>query len=263
MSDHERAVAGRQRLILRNVGSPDNYPGCMAIEVIPTLEVMAGVYRKPTAGGSASDRFRAYVAAGRAGLPVSGYNPMTAQPVLDTIDALMGVGAEDCLEEVANRTAEALGYEQDDVMYVTVAAPGMWTDRLATEVEHRFVAKQPEGVLLWVDAQIEASVLSAEFVAQTLRLIHHRRYGPPSTLADAFRQEGLAGALGGAVGRAHPEAAEVLRVLADNSTLAIQVAFFYGDEAASTMGFTPLGLTGRIGYEHAVSQCASVDPLIG
>lgn len=225
----------------------------MTIEVILTLEVIAEVYRKSTAGGSASDRFNAYVAAGRSGLPVSGYNPMTSQPMLDTVEALIDVGAEDRLHDVANRTAESLGYERDDVMYVTVAAPGMWTDRLATEVEHRFVAKQPEGVLLWVGEQIEASVLDAEFVAQTVRLIHRRWHGPPATLSDAFRQEGLAGAQGGAVGRAHPEAAEVLGILADDSTLATQVAYFYGDEAASTMGFTPLGLIGRLGYEHAVA----------
>ena len=214
---------------------------------------MAEVYRKSTSGGSASDRFNAYVAAGRAGLPVSGYNPMTSQPVLATIEALIDLGAEDRLEKVANRTAESLGYERDDVMYVTVAAPGMWTDRLATEVEHRFVAKQPEGVLLWVGEPIEANVLDTEFVAQTVRLTHCRWHGPPAALADAFRQEGLAGALGGAVGRAHPQAAEVFGVLADDSGLATQVAYFYGDEAASTMGFTPLGLTGPIGYEHAVA----------
>jgi hypothetical protein len=69
--------------------------------------------------------------------PVHGYNPMTSKPVIDTIEALIDMRAEDRLETVANQTA-----------HITVATPGMWTDRLATEVEHRLLAKDPGG-LLW------------------------------------------------------------------------------------------------------------------
>ncbi len=217
---------------------------------------MAEVYSKSTRGGVTSDRFRAYVEAGRCGLPVHGYNPMTSEPVLETIEALIGVDAEARLHEVANRAAGSLGHDQHSVMYLTVATPGMWTDRLATEVEHRLLAKQPGSAVLWVGEPIEPAALDAEFAAQTVRRVHHCWFGAPRTLASAVRQEGLAGAYAGVVGQAHPGAAEVLEVLADDSTFATQVAFMYGDDAASVMGFSALGVSGRTGFEHAVAMHA-------
>jgi hypothetical protein len=60
--------------------------------------------------------------------------------------------AETRLEDAAKRTAQRLGYTRDDSMHITVGTLGMWTDRLATEVEHRLLAKDPGGVLWWFDA---------------------------------------------------------------------------------------------------------------
>jgi AcrR family transcriptional regulator len=42
--------------------------------------------------------------------------------------------------------------------------------------------------------------------------------------------------------------------LGNDSSLATMVAFLYGDTAATEMGFTPLGIEGRVGYEHAVAM---------
>lgn len=130
----------------------------MSITVAPTLAFMADVYRRPTTGGRESDRFTFYVRAAAESLPVHGYNPMTTKPVLETVEALIDIEAEDRLVTVANDTANRLGYAIDAEMHITVATPGMWTDRLATEVDHRLRAPDPGGVLLWCGDVVDGGV---------------------------------------------------------------------------------------------------------
>jgi hypothetical protein len=151
----------------------------VAIAVERTLEAMALVYRESVSGGSKSARFRGYVDAAAAGASIQGYNPMTSKPVIETIEALINAQAEDQLEAVANRIAFLLGYDQDDAMHFTVATPGMWTDRLATEIEHRLLAKDPGGLLWWWDQPLYSKTLESEIVAQTVRLILQRGGGTP------------------------------------------------------------------------------------
>ena len=175
----------------------------MAITVVPTLAFMADVYRRPAAGGPTSGRFTRYVAAAAERLPVHGYNPMTSKPVLPTVEALLAVDAESVLAAAAGRTAARLGHEGDLAMHVTVATPGMWTDRTGTEVEHRLLGADAGALLWWFDQPVTPAAVEAEAVAQTARLVAGlRRGGPPATLADAVEQEGRALALAAAL--AHP-----------------------------------------------------------
>jgi hypothetical protein len=51
----------------------------MPVRVVPTLAAMADIHRLPR-----EERFDAYAALGRLGLPVAGYNPMTSKDVLGT-----------------------------------------------------------------------------------------------------------------------------------------------------------------------------------
>jgi hypothetical protein len=225
----------------------------VAITVEPTLELMADVYRRSTSGGSRSGRFRGYVDAAAVS-PIHGYNPMTSQPVLVTIEALLDAQAEARLEKTANQTALRLDYARDDAMHINVATPGMWTDRLATEVEHRLLAMDPGGLLWWFDQTVHDAALDFEIVAQTVRLIFQRRAGAPATLAAAVRQEGSAGAFAGATGAFHPGAADVLEVLGEDTSLSTMVAFLYGDGAAAEMGFKAIGIDGDTGSDHAVAM---------
>lgn len=225
------------------------------IAVAPTLEVMAGVYREPTTGGPTSARFQAYVAAAQSGEPIHGYNPMTSEPVLSTVEELLAHDAEGRLAMVANTTAAAIGATAELRMHFTVATPGMWTDRLATEVEHRLLGHDPGAVLWWSGDEVTAAALDAEIIAQTVRLVRAARSGAPATLGAAVEQEGSALAAAGWPGRLTERAAEALAVLRADTSLSSMVAFLYGDRSARAMGFTPLGMAEREGYAHAVALC--------
>lgn len=214
--------------------------------VVPTLAFMADVYRRSTDGGPRSERFAAYVAAAGEGLPVAGYNPMTSKPVLATIEALLAVDAEGRLERAATGP--------EGVLHLTVAAPGMWTDRLATDVEHRLLLHDPGGVLWWFDEPVTAAGVDAAIAAQ---LVRFARPGPPATLAEAVEQEGRALVAAGERGRLDDVAADALAVLAGDTTLSTMVAFLWGDPAAEAMGFTPLGLPAGAGLAHATALAGS------
>lgn len=217
---------------------------------------MAGVYRCSARGGPNSARFDAYVAAGRRREPIHWYNPMTSAPVLETVEALLALDAEDEVASVATSTAHRMEFFEDRVMHVTVAAPGMWTDRLATEIEHRLLAADVGGVLWWFEDPVEVEALRGVIAAETVRLVTADRQGPPSTLSGAVAQEGMARSVGGDVGRFDSDAAAALDVLGGDPSLSIMVAFLYGDEAALAMGFTPLGLAAGVGGVHAAALAA-------
>lgn len=224
----------------------------MAVRVIPTLAAMAEVYRLPADGGAESPRFGAYVELGRARVPVSGYNPMTSKAVLPTIERLLAIDAEGVAAKAATGAAEQLG--ADDIeLVLTVATPGMWSDRLATEVEHRLVGKGAREILLWTGEDTGEAAVASAAVSQLVREVWRQRNGLPGTVVAAAAQEGLALSMAGMRGARSIEATAVLEVLGDDTTLSSMVAFLYGDDAAEAMGFTPVGLGDRVGESHAVA----------
>lgn len=236
----------------------------MPVRVIPTLAAMAEVYRQSSAGGPDSPRFHAYVDLGARRVPVSGYNPMTSKPVLPTVEALLDLAAEDEVERAMAECLSALLVDDHFEVHLTVATPGMWTDRLATEVEHRHLGRTTEQVLWWFDEPPTLDALRTEATAQAVRLAWQVRHGSPSedggvgTLADAAGREGLALAMAssatGTASDARSEAAaEALDALAEDESLATIVSVLHGDDAATAMGWTPLGLGDREGLVHAAS----------
>jgi hypothetical protein len=225
----------------------------MAVRVVPTLAAMAEVYRRSPVGGQESPRFQTYADLGRDGLPVAGWNPMTSKDVLGTIERLQAIDAEVVVAEVADEVSKVLGAEEDVTVAIVVAAPGMWTDRLGTEVEHRLAGRGRNEVLFWQGEDVGADAVRAVATADVVRALWAARYGIPATVKDAVAQEGLALSLAGRGGRFDDGAAKVFDVLADDTTLSSMVAFLYGDEAAAGMGFTPVGLGSRVGERHAVA----------
>lgn len=236
----------------------------MPVRVIPTLAAMAEVYRQSSAGGPDSPRFHAYVELGARRVPVSGYNPMTSKPVLSTVESLVDLGAEDAAERAMAECLSALQVDDPFEVHLTVATPGMWTDRLATEVEHRYLGRTIAQVLWWFDEPPTVEALRAEATAQAVRLAWQARHGSPSedggvgTLADAAGREGLALAMApsaeGTASHATSDAvAEALDACGEDESLSTIVSVLHGDDAATAMGWTPLGLGDRQGLAHAAS----------
>lgn len=231
----------------------------MAIEISPTLELMSRIYGLSSAGGAASERFRAYREAAEARTPIYGYNPMTREPVQQTIAGLLSFDAEAVAKESANKVANRIGFDENAAMHLTVATPGMWTDRFGTEIEHRLKANDPGGILLWQGDVLSRLQVDQEAIAQTVRLALHRERGgqAPGTLREAVEQEGAALAQAGADGSYSETAERILLEHLQEPDIGTMVAFLYGDKEAAKLGYSPIGIDDRSGYLHAIARDSS------
>ncbi len=201
---------------------------------------MADVYRLPTTGGPNSERFKAYVALAGSGLPVALYNPMTSKPVLETIEALLAIDAEAIAERFCG----------DHDLSITVATPGLWTDRIATEIEYR-LEKTVNTVFLWTGEEVSPDVVRRETIAQVVRIEH-----PARTARELAIREGLAYASGGEAGEPDEAVAQALEIVGDEASVPTAAALLYGDDAAKLLGFLPLGLADHAGYRHCIAVAA-------
>ncbi|HEY8546663.1 MAG TPA: hypothetical protein VIL36_16500 [Acidimicrobiales bacterium] len=237
----------------------------MTVRIVPTLAAMAEIYRLPTDGGPESPRFKRYVELAKDGTPVSGYNPMTSKDALGTVEALLAIDAEEQAEDTANQYAEELGIEDDVDLSITVATPGAWTDRLATEIEHRLGGRRWKEIVLWTGEDVGEDSLRAVTTAQTVRVGWALLHRPPRSVAHAAGQEGLAAAVAegdaGADAGASPvddpadrSVAAALDVFGEETDLSSRAALLYGDEVARQFGWMPLGVQPSAGYGYAKAR---------
>lgn len=206
---------------------------------------MAEVYRLSTSGSAGSQRFKHYVGLIGDGLPLTGYNPMTSKPVLETIETLLAIDAEKLADEHAD----------GNTLHITVATPGMWTDRISTEIDHRLAEVASDSILLWTGEEVSVDVVRRETIAQVVRLRSSAR-----TTEEVAMREGLAYASSGAEGEWDDAVAEALKVVGADEALATKAALLYGDDVAKTMGFVPLGLRDHAGYRHCIAMASARNP---
>src|SRR5215468_8484135 len=98
---------------------------------------MAEIYRLPREGGAASPRFKRYLELVPRSYGLVAFNPMAGPHALETTDRLLAVNAEAVALEAASEAASLCRYPDPITLAVVLCAPGGWTDRLTTEIEHR------------------------------------------------------------------------------------------------------------------------------
>lgn len=200
--------------------------------VVPTLELMADMYRLDTKGGADSVRFRRYTSL-CASHPIHMYNPMTSKPEAPaTVDALIEIGAEEMVGQLAG----------DRVLSIAVLTPGAWTDRFFTDIERRIKALPFVG--FWAGEPVDEVVVTAAAIHQLARLDWQDRHGPADTVARLSAQEGLALKRSEVrpVGDAE-RAAAAFDVVASEADMGTLISWIHGDAAGAELGYLGLGLS--------------------
>lgn len=190
---------------------------------------------------------------------------MAGPHALDAVHQLMALNAEARARASALEVVERCKFPGDVTLAIVVASPGMWTDRVATEVRHRTSAKRRAGhgeILLWTGDVLDAGLVLREAAAETVRVMWTTLHGAADTLGALLAREGLAYALASnPYGPSSPlddaTVAEGITVLGDTSTLGDIVAVLYGDAVASCLGWTPIGLAEHAGYRWAIARSAA------
>ena len=245
------------------------------IVVTPTLATMATIYSLPRAGGPRSPRFAAYISRVAHHWGLSAYNPMAGSAAEDAVRALIEIDAERLAAEEARDLAARCDFEGVITIAIAVPSQGMWTDRLATELQHRTIgARTPAHgtALLWPGDALNEAQVRTECAAEAVRIMWTTHHGVPDSLRGVLAREGLCYAL--APSSLHdtpathgdpgnPAVEEALNVLGDSSLQGDIAAVLYGDAAAIAMGWTPLGLGDKAGYHWATSRARAIVDRVG
>jgi len=217
----------------------------------PTLAIMAEIYRLDRTGGPGSPRFKVYRARVEATPGLAHYNPMAGPAALATVERLLALDAEAIAAHHAARAELA----------IVVSSPGMWTDRVATELDARTSRESgsPAPVRFWAGEAVEALDVEREAAAASIRFIWGVDVGSARTLHDVLAREGRAYAdHADHFGRPEPGevelVADAVELLGESENRADIAAVLLGDPAARALGFTPLGLPENAGYRYAIGN---------
>ncbi len=241
----------------------------MHLELVPLLRVERELYDTPR--GFA--RFRKYLATMQGGtddvdlLPLVALNPMGKEHVAAVLDALLALDAEAvAAEAVADAAARLRGVAGSFKVGLVVSddAQGGWTQRQLTDAKQRFEidAALKRGwisVLLWSSETPERETVRRQTLAAIYRACYVLRHGEPRTLGQMLRQEGLAAVFA----EAPPPAltpAELTAICTaidarrGETAYPVIIAALYGDAAASSVGYPPLGMPENAGFTLALHE---------
>jgi hypothetical protein len=234
------------------------------IQVVPTLAAMAEIYRLPREGGAASPRFKRYLEMIPRTYALAAYNPMAGPHALETTEQLLDIDAEAVALEAASEAVNLCRYSGPITLAVVLCAPGAWTDRLATEIQHRTAQRPPPGqglVLHWTREKPTAEQIRREAIAEAVRVmvvaVRERR----ESVASVLYREGLAYALGGnpygpVTAEDEHAVGDAVEVLGASEAIGDMTAVLYGDAAAAALGWTPVGIAEHGGYRWAIDEAA-------
>lgn len=254
----------------------------MRVEHFPTLEPMREVYRLPRG----PQRFRSYIAAvegERPLLPISAYNPMAKEHVVERVEQLLALDAE-AVAARAGQDAAARLAALDAELFTGLAladdVAGGWTNRpqiTGPRLGERLDARRDGSghlsgelgrwvtALLWASDEPTAEAVQQSVTAALYRWAHDERHGAPRTLGQFMTREGRAHRFAGLPGPTlSPDelaySREVIAPLRDTTDQPSAFAAWWGDEIAASVGYPPLGLSRGAGYALALAE-AQDDPV--
>src|ERR1700720_2156860 len=241
----------------------------MGVQIAPTLGTMAELYGLSRTGGPASPRFRAYLSRVEQEWGLAAYNPMAGTAALEAVQRLRALDAEALSASAGNAVAAACDYPDEITLAVVVRAEGMWTDRIATELEQRIWAIRREGhglVNMWSGEIVTADDIRRESGAEAARVMWTALHGRAESLGAVLEREGFAyaaAAVANGVGPAFegtPTALEsasvqeAVTLLHDSTEHSDIAGVLFGDPAAIALGWTPPGVPDRAGYRWATHR---------
>ncbi|MFL5807272.1 MAG: hypothetical protein ACJ8CR_36775 [Roseiflexaceae bacterium] len=237
----------------------------MNLQLLPLLQIQRDLHAIPRGWA----RFRAYLTTMTDGtddvvLPITGMNPMGKEHVAALLDELLAAGAEAiaaaAIAVAAARLAHIPG-DRDVALVVIDDAQGGWTNRYFTELAPQLKDATRSAtrralrwalVPIWTSEPWPAGAIRAAVLAAIYRSAFVEHAGFPKTLQASMTMEGLATVFAGAQQPLlDPEdlayTAEVIRAYRDTRDYPTIFACLFGDEAARSVGYPPLGLSHRAG----------------
>ena len=237
------------------------------LEFVPLLRVQRDLYRLPRGG----ERFRAYLAtmidsqSNDLKLPLVAMNPMAKDHVPKLLDEYLAFDADGLAARAISEAEGQLALVPGEFKVALVMADdarGGWTNRFTSEFSCRFGSKPylKRGWItgtLWTSDAPSAQNARAEALAAVYRTAHIQQHGFASTLREMLLQEGYAMALAGCTQPALDNdeieyTRNVIEPHLNANNHPVLIACLFGDQAADSLGYKPLGLSERAGFALAL-----------
>jgi hypothetical protein len=227
----------------------------MVFQLLPILSIMRDFYQKPRN----PERFQTYLqllqgnTKGDLVLPIGGFNPMGKEHVLEKLNALDALNAEQIIEN----TLLEFNKKQNKTPIFKVALNlsddlhGGWTNRFTTDYDNKFkinalVSRQFCTPVFWTSEEYDAALIKKRTLASLYRTLYWSTHPKPTTLKDHIEQEKYVAQQVG-FKEELPDIdfkkwADFYQKHADSDDYSLIFNFLYGDKVCEALGFGCFGI---------------------
>jgi len=241
----------------------------MQFEVLPLLEIMLDFYQKPRNRGRFEDYLRLLYNKDKNQLllPLPLFNPMAKDHVIDKLGALKQLDLENLMGQAVqevNTELKRLKLPPQSIRFAFSLADdlrGGWTNRYSTDYGNTFQAK---GLLnrkfwtciFWTSEHYDQQLLQHRIRQNLWRCVYQIQHHFPNTLfehlaQEAFVQSKIPGAVWEGDSARYALVLDFIKTHRENTDLPKLITFFYGDVAAESLGYAPLGIPKNTGFQLA------------
>jgi len=241
----------------------------MRFELLPLLDLVSDLYERPRSIA----RFNKYLellqgsTKGDLHLPISGFNPMAKDHILQKVAELKALNAEYIVQEVLAQLNSRIRNQINNATYkvgLNLADDflGGWTNRYTTDYDSKFrisafVKRCFCVVYFWTSETFTHDVIETRTLEYVYRTIYRQTNPPPKTLEEHVAQERYVAKqifskrdLGGL------DDLDFLKTFykehKDTESYHLIFNFFYGDEASKSLAFPLYGIFEKMaGYKYA------------
>jgi len=239
----------------------------VTVELVPWLEQLRELYAKPRS----FERFKEYLdilrsQTGEMALPISNVNPMAKPHALQRVEQLIAIGAEEGALVAAREACAKVGGADDSLRVMVLLiddAMGGWTNRAFTEFSYRYERKHEvergwATVIIWTSEEPTAELIATRAYESVYRTLDERAHGPVRSLRQILDREGRTMRFAGDARRYDDATIAAIREKVkphlDSIAAPVLFALLYGDETAESLGYPPLGIPERGGYDLALAM---------
>lgn len=232
----------------------------MLFKLLPVIDVMISFYQLPLT----PDRFQQYLKmleGGKKGdllFPISGFNPMAKGHVLDKLNELKTIGAEDLMEDAIKKinwkfASQYKGKQFNLALNLSDDLKGGWTNRFTSDYDSKFringlINRNFCVPVFWSSEPVTKDIVRNRATEYMLRTIYRIDHSIPLTLEDHLVQENFVAnemeRLGNVPADRSVRNEKLYNQHKNSSEYAVIFNFFYGDAASESLSFKTFGNDG-------------------
>lgn len=239
----------------------------MKFQLKPILSEIRELYQKPIS----NNRFKEYVAKLQGGtkgdlvLPISGFNPMAKEHIIQKIEELEHIGAETLMEKIIcefnSKLTQPNGIVIEVVLNIADDLKGAWTNFYSTDFDSKFklsafVKRKFCVPYFWTSETYTKELIDIRTTEYLNRTLYQLNKPKPKTLEEYVEQEVFVSKnthdntfINNGLNVEETETHYLKNKNSEEYDLIFN--FFYGDEGSENLAYKSYGIKDITGFEYA------------